>query len=471
MVGTLLSCTDNFEDLNTDKKNPSSVTGESLFNSATEEFYEILNNSSVNTNVFRLYSQYWAQTTYPEESQYAMTTRSIPDNWYARIYRDVLIDLEEAKKIIAAVPTNSLTAPVQQNKLAIIEVMEVHAWATLVDIFGNVPYTQALDFSNPSAQYDDAKTIYMDIIDRLDAAIGQLDASYDEFASDEDLINQGDTGMWVKAANSLKLRLALRIADVDAAKSKSMAESAVAAGVFSTLDENQSIEYVSTQPYTNPVYSDLVLSGRNDYVPANTIVDWMSENNDPRMPFYFRQNLGDGTYVGGVYGTNNTFALCSQLGDALYTSTTPGVVISCAEVEFLKAEAAARGYNVGGTVEEFYASGVTASILEWGGTADDAAAYLAQESVAYETAEGDWKQKVATQKWAALYNNGLEGWATWRLYDYPMLNVPEGLTYDDIPRRLTYPTNEQTRNNESLKAAISAMGGDTPQIHVFWDVN
>ena len=125
LVGLFVSCTDQFEELNTDKKNPASVTGESLFNNGTERFYQILNNSSVNTNVFRLYSQYWSQCQYPEESQYNMVTRNIPDNWFARIYRDGLNDLNEAKRIISAKATNAETAPVQANKLAIIEITEV----------------------------------------------------------------------------------------------------------------------------------------------------------------------------------------------------------------------------------------------------------------------------------------------------------------------------------------------------------
>ncbi len=464
-IGTLLSCTDNFQDLNTDKKSLASVPGESLFNSAMERFYHALNNGSQNTNVFRMYAQYWSQTTYPEATQYQITT--MPQNWFDRLYRDALKDMDEAKKIISLQETNVETAPIQKNKLAIISVNEVHMWMTLVDFFGNVPYSQALDFENPNPVYDDAKTIYYSLIDKLDKAISEIDASKASFASNEDLVNQGNTEMWLKAANSLKLRLAMRIADTDAAKAKTMAESALAKGVLSSLDEELSMEYVSAAPYTYPAYEDLVLSGRADYVASNTVVDILNGLNDPRRSAYFDSNLPGG-YKGGVYGSANSFPNNTHIGAFWYTATSPGVTISCSEVEFLKAEGAARGFNMGGTAEQLYNKAVTTSILEWGGTEADAAAYLAQADVKYDAA--NWKKSIGIQKWISLFSNGPEGWATWRLFDYPILNVPEGLTYADIPRRLPYPINEATLNGANVKAAGAAIGGDDVKTRIFWDV-
>ena len=182
-VGSLLSCTDHFTVLNTDKKSLASVPGGSLFNNAMERFYHTMNNTNVNFNVFRLYAQYMAQTTYPEESQYNMVQRNLPDNWFQRIYRDALVDLKEARRIIAAEETNASTAPVQKNKLAVITINEVHMWHTMVDLFGDIPYTQALDFENPNPVYDDAQTIYNDLFSRLDQAIADLDGNYASFSA------------------------------------------------------------------------------------------------------------------------------------------------------------------------------------------------------------------------------------------------------------------------------------------------
>ncbi len=470
IIGMVLGCTDNFEDLNTDKKNPATVTGESLFNNATERFHHILNSASVNTNVFRLYAQYWAQTTYPEESQYQQVQRNIPDNWYSRLYRDALRDLDEAKQLISAQETNSQTAPIQQNKLAIIEITEAHIYTVLVDLFGNVPYSEALDFSNPNPKYDDAETIYYSEIESLNQAIANLDPGAPSFDPTSDLVNQGNTRMWLKTANSLKLRLAMRLADVDPAKSQQMAESAIQSGVFDDISENYSVEYTMNAPYTYPAYEDLVLSGRSDFVAANTIVEVMNDLDDPRRDDFFQENLGDGIFRGGIYGTANAFSGFSHAGERLYTANTPGIALKYSEVLFLKAEAAQRGYTVGGTAEEFYHMGIRASIKEWGGTDAEADAYIAQEEVNWDTADGDWRQKIGLQKWLSLYNNGLEGWTTWRLLDFEGFKVPPGLTEDDIPNRLVYPVNEATLNGVNLRQAADDIGGDTVQSKIFWDV-
>jgi hypothetical protein len=470
ILGSFLSCTDHFAELNTDKKSLATVPAESLFNKATERFYHIMNNQNVNTNVFRLYAQYLAQTSYPEESQYNMVTRNIPAGWYARLYRDGLSDIKEAKRLLVLESTNVATAPIQKNKLAIMSITEVQMYSTLVDLFGNIPYSQALDFENPSPVYDDAATIYADLASKLDQAISDLDVNAASFASQNDLVNQGNTMMWKKSANSLKLRMAMRIADVDAAKSKSMAESAVASGVFSEMSDQLSMEYTTSSPYTHPAYEDFVLSGRADFVASNTLIDMMNTHNDPRRSKYFASNI-DGEYVGGTYGSANTYGANTQVGAFFNTADSPGMIMTCSEVEFLRAEAAARGYNVGGTAEELYNKAISTSIMEVGGTQDEADAYLAQESVAYTTASGDWKQKIGSQKWVSMfYNGGIEGWTAWRLMDFTGFNAPEDLTVSDIPTRLLYPVSEATLNGQSLSAAISAIGGNSKTGKIFWDV-
>ncbi len=469
IAGLVFGCTDDFEDLNNDKKNPASVTGESLFNNATERFYHVLNNANVNTNVFELYAQYWAQTTYPDESQYNQITRNIPDNWFARLYRDSLKDLVEAKRLISAQETNSQTAPIQKNKLAIIAINEAQIYTTLVDLFGDIPYTQALDFANPNPKYDDAKTVYYSQIDSLNQAIANLTPTAASFEANSDLVNQGNTMMWLKSANSLKLRLAMRLVDVDLPKAKTMAESAYKGGVFSNVSENLSVEYTMNAPYTFPAYEDLELSGRSDYVAANTIVGIMNNLKDPRRQFYFQENLGDGVFKGGIYGSANAFTNFSSPGEYFYTANTPGVVLRYSELLFLRAEGAQLGFDMGGTAEELYAMAITASIEEWGGTMADAKAYLAQPEVAWATATGDWRQKIGLQKWLALYGNGLEGWTTWRLLDFTGFNVPEGMTKEDIPNRVIYPIGEATLNGTNVKAAATAIGGDMAKTKIFWD--
>ena len=146
----------------------------------------------------------------------------------------------------------------------------------------------------------------------------------------------------------------------------------------------------------------------------------------------------------------------------------PGLLLDYSEVEFLLAEAIERGFNVAGTASTHYDNAITASILYWGGTAADAATYLAQPSINYVTAPGNYKQNIGIQKWIALYNRGFDAWIEWRRLDYPQLQPAFGAV-SDIPVRFTYPVNEQNYNTENYNAAASDIGGDDVTTRLWWD--
>jgi hypothetical protein len=454
------------EGLNIDKKNPTEVPGSGLFTNATRNFFDLMQSANVNENVFRLYSQYWAQTTYPDESQYNQITRGIGEDMWETIYRDVLQDLKGARETLTENDADNL-----DNKLAIIEFMEVYSYAFLVETFGNVPYTEALDPENPSPVYDDAEEIYADLLNRLDAAITQMDMSGQGFEPEQDPVYNGNMTGWVKAANSLKLRMAMRLAEANIAgvDSQSMAEEAASDMSMLILNNeyNFGIQYLGGAPNTNPVWVSLVQSGRTDFVGANTFVNVLQELNDPRLEEYF-QTVG-GVYKGGIYGSANSPSSFSLPGEQLYDPTLPGNVITASEVYFLLAEAAARGYNVGGTAEEYFEEGVVTSVLEWNAASEAAAeAYAAR---AWTETPGSTLGKIAYQKWIALYNNGFEGWTVYRLFDDALpFNAPPGMTLDDIPTRFLYPTSEATLNPSGYQAAASAIGGDTKTTRLFFDV-
>jgi hypothetical protein len=461
------SCVDSLEDYNVDPKNATTVPGPNLVFNAERGLARTIASTSVNLNPFRLFVQYWAQTTYFDESVYNITTRPIPANFWTAIYRDVLADLREARKIITVDPL--ISEGIRKNQLAITEVLEVYAWSTLVDTFGNVPYSQALDFNNSQPAYDDAATVYADLMTRLNTAITQMDvnAGSGAFEGDRgDLYYHGDVASWKKFANSLKLRLALNIADVDNAKAGQMAVQA-ATDLISSNGENAQLNFLSTAPNTNPVWEDLVQSGRYDFVGANTFINRLNTLSDPRRNDYFKL-AANGTYRGGTYGVGNSYASFSAPGEKLEDATLPGVLLSYSEVEFLLAEAVERGYAVGGTAASHYNNAVTASIAEWGGTTAEATAYLAQPSVAYTTATGTYKQKIGVQKWIALYNQPVDSWREYRRLDSPTLTAPTG-ALSALPLRLTYPVVEQNLNGGSYSAASTAIGGDLVTTKIFWD--
>jgi hypothetical protein len=470
----IAACDDRLEDLNKPTKQPVAVPAETLFSNGVKELAYMVTNSNTNINVFRLYAQYWAQTTYPDESQYNMVTRRNPDNFWRGAYRDALMDLEQARlRTLETWELEGLSEADRDNRLAMIAICKVYAFAALVDAFGPIPYSSALDPEILEPEYDDDQEVYSKLFEALDNALGMLDAEAAGFPGTQDLLYGGDVEGWIKFGNSLRLKLAINIADVDQTTAASQAQAAINGGVFTSNDDNASITYLGAFPNTHPVHEDLVQSGRDDYVVANTLVDRLVALSDPRLPV-FAQPLSDGvTYSGGIYGTNNTFSARSHIGEAFYQPDLEGLLLDYAEVEFLLAEGKERGFAaVPGTAEEHYNAGIRASMEYWGIDEDDIDDYLAQANVAYATAAGDWKQKIGVQHWIALFNRGFEGWTVWRRLDFTGFNAPPGMTLADIPRRFIYPIEEATLNNANLKAGIEMLGGpDEAKTKIFWDVN
>jgi len=460
------SCTKNITDLNSNPKGPTVVPGESLISQAQANLANYYTTPDVNTNIYELIMQYWAETTYPQESQYILSERNIPRFWWQAMYTSILKNLEAGKQLIAAedvTPVPGAQDPaVRANKVAIAEISEVYVWAMLVNTFGNIPYTEALDFNNATPKYDDQKTVFYALTDSLDKALAQLDPSAESFGT-ADLLFGGTVSSWIKFGNSLKLRMGMQLADVDAAKAKTMVEAA-APNAFASNADNALFVFLSTPPNTNPIWTNLVQSNRNDFVPTNTIVNQMNAGTDPRLSAYFT-TVG-GIYVGGVSGNGNTYANFSHASAATKVQTFPTLFLDFAEVQFLKAEAVERGFNVGsGTAESHYDSAVTASITYWGGSATDAATYLAQPGVSYTTAT--WQERIGVQQWIALYLRGFDGWTSWRRLGWPKIVAP-GSAISPTPVRLTYPDNEQTLNQANWTAASAAIGGDKVTTKLFW---
>lgn len=139
-------------------------------------------------------------------------------NIWDTYYQEILIDFKDAEQELRA--NTEMDTAVKKNKLASIEVMQVLSYSQLVNIFGNVPFTEALNPDNTHPAYDDAATIYASIIDSLNTAIGNFDPSAAGFSSTTDIIYHGNIDNWIKFANSLKLRLGMMLADVNSTKAQ-----------------------------------------------------------------------------------------------------------------------------------------------------------------------------------------------------------------------------------------------------------
>lgn len=460
----MVSCTKDISRFNKETKNPAVVPAETLFSNAIRNVVDGITTPNVNDNVFRFTVQHWGMATYEDEVNYDFTTRAIPERWWGRMYRDVLADLGEAARLVTA--NVSLDAATKANQLAMVDIMQVYTFQILVNTFGDIPYSEALDVSKPFPKYDDAKTVFSTLLTRLSTDISKLSTSGSGFSAKQDFIGQGSVSKWMKFANSLQVRMAMTIADDDNAKAKTLFETAELKAITGAAD-NIIFTYLAGSPNTNPIWIDIVQSGRQDYVAVKPLVDNLKANSDPRLPLFYQTNSA-GEYVGGVVGGVNTFASVSKPSAKISAPDFPAVIADYSEMEFYRAEAKERGYTVAGTAGEHYNNAITASILAWGGTAADAAAYLLRPEVAYATAAGTWRQKIGTQKWIALYNRPFEGWTEIRRFDFPVLSAPVAAK-SGYPNRLSYPGNEQQLNGTNYTAAAAKMGADKVEFKLFWD--
>ncbi len=468
-LGIMFSCTDDFTMMNTDTKNPSEVSADVLLTSAQINIADQISSTNVNYNIWKLMAQYWTERSYRDEANYNIQNREIPEQIF-RVFYAALLDLQDASEIISAqvpvAPNLAYKEATKANQLAIIDLTSVFVFQRLVDIFGDIPYSEALQDGNYTPVYDDAQTIYKDLIARAKADVANLDESGDSFGS-ADLIYSGDVALWKKFGNSLLVKLGICIADGPlSALGQSTVEGAYS-GVFTSQGESAFFPYQSSLPYVNELYNDLVASGRSDFVMVKGMVSLMDSLDDPRIDNYFDNLDGITTSYGASGGSYSTKV---HYDAALEAPDFPGFLLTNDEVQFYLAEAAARGWNVGEDAETYYNAGVSASIIQWGGTDAEAAAYLSSQAY---SSSNNWKEVIGTQAWLAMYTRGFIGFTFYRRLDYPTVLImppspPTGVT--SIPTRFTYPSNEETLNPTNYAAAAAAIGGDELYTKLFWDI-
>jgi len=462
-----------------DNKNPKAATdvpAETVLTNGIRSALALIDNMGQNSNITRMMTQYIGMTQYTDPSRYVFNVRQISDGYWNTSYL-ALQDLNEVKVLIGDLTGSESFNRMNANRMAIVDILEVLVYHNLVDLFGNVPYTEALGgFDNKTPVYDDQVAIWSDLQVRLNADIATLTAGAANGSwGAEDLVYSGDVAMWKKFAATLKARMGMRLADVDPATAQAELTAAIGFGMLDAGEVTQ-LPWTSVTPHTNTIYALFVPSARNDYGPANTIIDMMNDLNDARLPAFFTQvdtstevGVEKWAYVGIIYGsTTVAYTSISHFSDAMFAPNFPATFACNAEVEFMLAEALARGMSIApltGTAEEHYLAGIAESHAHWGVTVD--AAYLTHVDVAWDVARN--KELIGTQKWLALHNRGMEGWCSWRSFDWPVLNPPPDLSYTDIPYRYPYPFNEPDLNLENYNSASSAIGGDDVRTLLFWD--
>lgn len=390
----------------------------------------------------------------------------------------------------------------------IMKVMQVHR---ATDTYGPLPYFGYGLEANP--KYDSQEAIYYSFFEDLDAATKQLTDAYNQDSkatpiAGNDYMFNSNLEQWIKFANSLKLRLAMRISFVDPVKAKQYAEEAVKhpIGVITNNADNAALreEYGIVQ-YRHPL--NRITQIFNEPAMGASIDSYMNGYNDPRLPSYFTESKATRTYHGMPSGISNPKSYSGKPSVPNVAYSADLVFISAAEVAFLRAEGALNNWDTGGTAESFYTKGIELSMQYYGVSNAAISSYIndsGSKPVAYadqissnttsavSTAGIKWNEsdgkelkleKIITQKWLALYPDGAEAWAEHRRTGYPKLfaiktntsgsgSVGGVISSGTSIKRLPLPSSEYTTNGTLVNEAVNKYlnGTDAASTKLWWDV-
>jgi hypothetical protein len=376
------------------------------------------------------------------------------DNAYAY----AATDFEEVKRI-ADEDGNA-------NLWAVAEIMQVYNFLTLTDLFGDIPYFEALSLEEGirTPAYDPQSEIYPDLLSRLAAAVAMISPSANGTAfADGDLIYGGNMVKWRQFGNSLRLRAAMRIADTPQSQAASDAFAAAwNAGVMQSIDDAAQIVWPGTSPGINSLHQSIVQGARTgDFRVSESLVDTLLARSDPRLAVYAELADSGGVYRGlrngmdpanvqidGQQASPNHF---SRLGSYFLAASAPSVIMSYAEVLFLGAEAAERGW-IAADPGTLYRQAITASMMEYGIPQTAITTYLLRPNVLYTGLES-----IYLQKWIALFLAGPEAFNEFRRTGVPDLQLAANATEPDFPQRILYPPEEGLYNVNNFPSNVTLM--------------
>ncbi|MCB0572582.1 MAG: SusD/RagB family nutrient-binding outer membrane lipoprotein [Phaeodactylibacter sp.] len=363
------------------------------------------------------------------------------------------------------------------NKLAAARIWRVAMFHRITDLYGDVPYSEAgkaylegIDF--PS--YDPQSEIYADMLKELEEACAQFDAGQPTYGS-ADFIYGGDIDKWKKYGYSLMLRLGMRMTKVDPTAAESWVKKAIAGGVMDSQDDSAKVPHTDGPEGINRNGIGEVWLADNSQKMSKTFIDWMEANNDPRLDAISYVPNGtaqkglpngyDATTIKEFLGLDPTAELdmgqFSAVNTSLVTTASPMIFMFYSEVEFLLAEAAARGW--GGDAATHYNAGVRAAMKQYGDLFDASAAVADADVDAYLAAhpfDGSMRM-IGQQHWAANFLNEYEAYANYRRSGFPELvpvDYPGNVTSGKIPRRLAYFEGERANNPDKLDEALQRQG-------------
>nr|WP_311150259.1 RagB/SusD family nutrient uptake outer membrane protein [uncultured Prevotella sp.] len=399
---------------------------------------------------------------------------------------------------------------------ALAQILKISAWHKATDMFGPIPYKEA-GKGLITVPYDSQEEVYKAMFKELSDAIEVLtkyaDNGNSKLLPNADAVYAGDVHKWVVYANSLMLRLAMRVYYADAALSKKYALQAVnhSYGVMKTKDDEAKMERGASLEFKNNL--DVLINQYNECRMGSSMLAYLGGYQDPRLPKYFNTSTVSQAVTVGTYGkysgvptghdvsSNDAFRDSSR---PAITSTTPTYWMRASEVYFLLAEAALHGFAVGGTAESLYEKGIEMSFEENGIASSEVADYMSSglkpsaysfhltnpsvnvDAPALTQATTEWTgtdeeklEKIMIQKWIALYPNGQEAWTEYRRTGYPKLhsvvtNYSNGEIDSEVGiRRMRFPTNKSTSAEDiaNLESARKLLRGglDKAGTRLWWD--
>ncbi|HNR41086.1 MAG TPA: SusD/RagB family nutrient-binding outer membrane lipoprotein [Bacteroidales bacterium] len=367
---------------------------------------------------------------------------------------------------------------------AIARIVSAVIFATITDCYGDVPYSEGAKGMDGILypKYDSQEFIYSDMMEQLKTAIEVLKtADPSRGYVNADPVYDNDLSKWVRFANSLRLRLAMRSRFASPAKSAAIITECFANSFIETNDQNFAWKHQDSE--NSELYNPWFDVHRNeDFRMSEKFVDWLSSTNDPRLEILVSPVPGRG-YVGIPNGLsslqvgNYPWANYSKPSPALYARDLPQTLLCASEVWFLRAEAALFGLAPGDP-NEFYREGIIRNLEFWNADPAETNTFLTDEPEATlsGTIENMFRQ-ISTQMWIAFVPNFVEAWSNIRRTGFPV--IPQrtnaeifslGVTNGILPKRFKYATNEYLTNGINLQAAIDRQGPDKIDTPVWWDV-
>jgi hypothetical protein len=451
----LMGCTKDFDEINTNPNASADAPITNVLAYCIRYTCDTYFDAWADMNEPSTYGGHLAKKQYIDEARYVTRSTVVANNWHY-----LYITMNNLRDVRNRAAEEGLT-----NMENVAKIWEAVIMQLGTDRWRDLPYSEAvsLDQGIVAPKYDTQEEIYPALMDLLKEAADGLSAGGTDDLGIGDVLFFGDTDAWLRLANSLRLRMAMRIANVNPTMAKQVAEEITGnPSKYPLITENSQNAFFwwpGTSPYYEPWADDF--RTRDDHCVSDILVNVLKDLNDPRLPVYAQPN-GYGEYegceIGGPDAITTGHAMKYSLIGARFREDLAGFspIFRAAETHFHLAEAAARGWNVRVSAQDAYEAGVTVSLDE-NGVADQAAAYLAGDAAFDGTLD-----QIYLQEWICLFKQGMETWSLYRKTGIPTTHhiassMEEcGYTgHNTPPLRYPYPIVEGTLNGTNSAGPMS----------------